>query len=89
MPGSFVYVTLHVPVQSYPEIPVGGLLIRGGKSFVADVGADGRVRFRPVKVAGTDGTSVTLIDGAAVGDHVAIDLPDEVADGGRIEAAGK
>jgi RND family efflux transporter MFP subunit len=29
VPGSFAYVTLHVPVPSYPEIPVAGLLVRG------------------------------------------------------------
>lgn len=87
VPGSFVYVTLHAPVRSYPRIPVGSLLIRGGNSFVAEVGADGAVHFRLVRVAGTDGDTVALASGASVGEHVALNLPDEVADGGRVEPA--
>ena len=39
VPGSFAYVTLHVPVPSYPEIPVAGLLVRGTNTFIATVSA--------------------------------------------------
>jgi RND family efflux transporter MFP subunit len=28
VPGSFVYVTLHVPIPSYPELPMAGLVLR-------------------------------------------------------------
>ncbi|MGA9868400.1 MAG: hypothetical protein WBQ75_18395 [Acetobacteraceae bacterium] len=85
VPGSFVSVTLHAPVPSHPRIPVGGLIIRGGGSFVAALGADGLVHFRPVKVAGTDGSEVSLATGAQVGEHVAVNLPDDVGDGSRIQ----
>jgi multidrug efflux pump subunit AcrA (membrane-fusion protein) len=85
VPGSFVYVTLHAPMQSYPQVPVGSLLIRSGQSFVADVGNDGIVHLRPVKVTSTDGTMVSLADGARIGEQVAVNLPDEVADGGRVQ----
>ena len=36
--AAFAYVTLHVPVTSYPEIPVAALITRGTNTFVADVG---------------------------------------------------
>jgi RND family efflux transporter MFP subunit len=85
VPGSFAYVTLHLPVPGYPQVPVAGLLVRGISTFVAGVGEDGLVRLRPVKVASTDGMQVSLADGVKVGDHVAINLPDEVADGARIQ----
>lgn len=88
VPGSFVYVTLHAPVQSYPQVPVGSLLMRGGQPFVADVGDDGIVHLRPVKVASTDGTMVSMADGVRVGEQVAVNLPDEVADGGRVQRVG-
>jgi membrane fusion protein, multidrug efflux system len=84
VPGSFAYVTLHVPVASYPEIPVTALLVRGSNTFVADVGNDSMVHLRPVKVASTDGMRVALADGARVGDRVAVNLPDEIADGSRV-----
>jgi hypothetical protein len=37
-----------------------------------------------VKVATTDGLRAALAEGAQVGDRVALNLPDEVADGGRV-----
>jgi len=84
VPGSFAYVTLHVPLTSYPEIPVAALITRGTRTFIADVNNDSLVHLKPVKVANTDGAIASLADGAAVGDRVAINLPDGVSDGGRI-----
>jgi RND family efflux transporter MFP subunit len=88
VPGSFAYVTLHVPLQSYPEVPVAGLLVRGSNTFVADVGSDSLVHLRPVKVVSTDGIRASLGTGVRVGDQVAINLPDEVNDGGRVQPVG-
>jgi len=88
VPGSFAYVTLRVPVESYPEIPVAGLVIRGSNTFVADVGDDSLVRFSPVKVASTDGIRVRLTEGARVGQRIALNLPDEVGNNSRIQPVG-
>ena len=84
VPGSFAYVTLHVPVQSYPEVPVAGLVVRGTNTFIASVSADSTVRLQPVKVANTDGMRASLAEGARVGERVALNLPDEVSDGSRV-----
>jgi membrane fusion protein (multidrug efflux system) len=88
VPGSFAYVTLHIPVRSYPEVPVAGLIVRGTKTMIADLGSDQTVHLRPVTVASTDGIRAMLSDGATVGQRVAINLPDEVGDGGRVQVAG-
>lgn len=88
VPGSFADVTLHVPVPSYPEVPVAGLVVRGTRTFVADVGSDRTVHLRPVTVAATDGIVASLAEGASVGQRVALNLPDAVADGGRIQPVG-
>lgn len=88
VPGSFAYVTLHVPVQSYPELPVAGLIVRGTRTMVADVDSAQTVHLRPVTVAETNGITATIADGVSVGQRVAINLPDEVGDGGRIQLAG-
>ncbi|MEJ0016281.1 MAG: efflux RND transporter periplasmic adaptor subunit [Acetobacteraceae bacterium] len=84
VPGSFAYVTLHVPVPSYPEVPMAGLVVRGTSTFIASVGADSTVKLQPVKVANTDGLRASLAEGARVGERVALNLPDEVSDGSRI-----
>jgi multidrug efflux pump subunit AcrA (membrane-fusion protein) len=84
VPGAFAYVTLHVPVPSYPEIPVAGLVVRGTNTFIANVSSDSMVRLQAVKVATTDGIRVSLAEGGRVGERVALNLPDEVSDGSRI-----
>jgi membrane fusion protein, multidrug efflux system len=84
VPGSFAYLTLHVPVQSYPQIPVTALLTRGSENVVA-VLDNNTVRFRPVKVASTDGSVVSLAEGLAPGEKIAVNVPDEVTNGSRVQ----
>ena len=84
VPGSFAYLTLHVPVQSYPQIPVTALLTRGNENVVAVLEND-TVRFRTVKVASTDGSTVSLADGLKPGEKIAINVPDEVTNGSRVQ----
>lgn len=85
VPGSFVYVTLTVPVQSYTRIPVTALLTRGDKTTVA-VYEGGVVRFRPIRVAATDGANISVAEGLKAGERIAINLPDDVTDGSRIQS---
>ncbi len=84
VPGSFAYVTLHLPVASYPQIPVAGLIVRGTRRS-SPACATTRRYLQPVKVASTDGINAALSDGAKVGQRVALNLPDEVGDGGRVQ----
>jgi membrane fusion protein, multidrug efflux system len=83
--GSFVYVTLHVPIKSYPEVPLASLVTRGDKSFVARVEDNGEIHFRPVSLGATDGRLVAITDGLVAGERVAINLPSSVTDGSRIQ----
>ncbi len=85
VPGSFAYVTLHLPVQSYPQLPVSALIMRGNTAYVAGVSEEGIVTFRAIKLAATDGDNVTVADGVQTGDRIAINLPDEITDGSRIQ----
>jgi membrane fusion protein (multidrug efflux system) len=85
VPGSFVYVTLTVPIESVTRIPVTALLTRGDKTNVA-VFDKGLVKFRPITVSATDGANISVIGGLKPGEQVAVNLPDEVTDGSRIQA---
>jgi len=84
VPGSFAYLTLQVKVQSYPQIPVTALLNRANQNIVAVLDND-VVRFRTVKVASTDGAVVSLLEGLKPGDKIAINVPDEVTNGSRVQ----
>ena len=85
MPGSFVYVTLHVPVKSLPQVPVGALVFRGDNAFVAKVDKGNAVHFSPVKVTTTDGSMASVSEGLTLGERVAMNLPGEVGDGAAIQ----
>jgi len=84
VPGGFAYVTLSVKVQSYPQVPVTALLTRANENVVAVLDRD-VVRFRPIKVASTDGATVSVADGIQPGEKIAINVPDEVTNGSRIQ----
>jgi membrane fusion protein, multidrug efflux system len=84
VPGSFAYVTLHIPIKSYPQIPISGLIVRGTDNFAAVV--DNNVlRFKPIRVASTDGTLVSVADGLGLDERIAVNLPDEVSNGSRVQ----
>ena len=82
--GVFAYVTLHVPVHNLSGDSGGRPLVRGASTFIANIAGDNPVHLQPVKVATTDGTDVSLAEGARVGDRVALNLPDEVGDGSGV-----
>ncbi len=90
VPGSFVYVALKVPMQSYPQIPVAALLQRGGVQQVAIVGEDATVRFRPVRVVSTDGIVINVGDGGVkAGEKVGLNVSNDVTEGARVRVAGR
>ena len=55
---------------------------------MADVDDDSLVHLQPVKVASTDGIIASLADGVTVGSRIALNLPDDVADGSRVRPVG-
>lgn len=85
VPGAFAYVTLHLPMSSYPQLPVSALLMRGGKPYVAAVTDEGKVKLHSVTVAATDGSNFTVANGVKEGDRVAINLPNEIGDGDPVQ----
>jgi len=82
--GSFAYMTLHVPVSSATQVPVGALITRGSDQFVAVVGPDSRLHYIKIAVASTDGDTVTLAGDIKPGTRIAVDLPAEATDGGVV-----
>jgi RND family efflux transporter MFP subunit len=82
--GAFANVMLHIPIKSYPQIPVSGLLVRGEGNFVAMIENDA-LRYKPIRVQTTDGNTVTVAEGLQKGDRIAVNLPDEISDGSKVQ----
>ena len=87
IPGSFVTVSLLIPAKSYVEAPASALVTREGKSFVAVVDGDSKVRLTPVEIAGTDGKVIRIAGGVDAGVKLALSLPNTVSDGTRVNPA--
>jgi len=89
-PGSFIQARLTIRAPSLVELPTEALVLRGQKPFVAIVGPDDRVAYRPVEVADDDGERVRITSGVREGDRVALALGDNVVEGARVQpfAAG-
>jgi multidrug efflux pump subunit AcrA (membrane-fusion protein) len=82
--GAFANVMLHIPIKSYPQIPVSGLLVRGEGNYVAMIENDA-LRYKPIRVETTDGNTVTVAEGLQKGDRIAVNLPDEITDGSKVQ----
>lgn len=88
-PGSFVRVTLRFRNRAGGvEIPAEALVLRGTKTFVAVVGADDRVTYRPVTVDNDDGIHASIRSGLRAGERIAVDIGENVPEGGKIQPAG-
>src|SRR5581483_2522752 len=85
--GSFVNVSLLLPIQSRVEVPVAALVMRDKKSYVAVVGDDTHIRLTPIETAGTDGKVIQIASGLGEGVRVALNLPNNVPDGAKVNPA--
>ena len=87
VPGSFVNLTLQAPLEPSVQVPAPALLVRNGKTVVPVFDKQSTtVALRPVQVGGTDGARVTIASGLTAGEPILLNLPDEVTDGGRVQA---
>ena len=84
VPGSFAYL-IAARAAGQPAADPGDRAADARRAELVAMVDGETVRFRPVKVASTDGATVTVSEGVKPGDKVAINVPDEVTDGSRIQ----
>jgi len=87
VPGSFVYVKLRLPVTSYLQIPVTAMMQRGGLQQVAVVDQNSTIKFRPIKVASTNGAVINVSDGLQAGERVGLNVSTDLVDGAKVRAS--
>lgn len=85
LPGSFVYVRLHVArARPVPTIPASALVVRKEGTLVAKVVA-GAVTLVPVKLGRDFGKEIEVLDGVAPGDEIVLQPPDTLETGQAVE----
>lgn len=87
VPGSFLTVSLNVPVPSQPQAPAEALVVRGTTTYVGVVDAQQRIHLVPVTVASNDGKIVTFASGVEPGTRIALSLGGSVQDGAQARLA--
>ena len=87
VPGSFVYVKLRLPVKSFLQIPVTAMMQRGGVQQVAVIDQNSTIKFRPIKVASTNGAVINVIDGLQAGERVGLNVSSDLVEGSKVRAS--
>jgi RND family efflux transporter MFP subunit len=83
--GSFLREILQISVPTLVTVPVAALVMRGTKPFVAVVSSDGKVSYRPVRIADQDGVTLRLHEGVSEGDLVGLNVGDSLTEGARVQ----
>ena len=83
--GSYIPVTLLLPVPSYLEVPVKALVTRQSQSVVPVIDASNRIHYTPVDIIGNDGQTLRIRSGLKEGEQVALDIGNSLAEGQKVE----
>lgn len=84
IPGSFVQVRIQLPGPSSLQIPREALIVKDGKYSVAMVTAKSTLHFQPVKIGENTGEKITIIEGIAEGDKLALNIGDSQEEGQKV-----
>ena len=89
LPGSLGQVRFMVGTGvNRVTMPVNAMLFRGEGARAAVVGADGRVRLRPIVIGRDYGTSLEILGGLGPDDRVVVNPPDSLEDGQAVHVLG-
>jgi multidrug efflux pump subunit AcrA (membrane-fusion protein) len=84
LPGTFARVGVHVTEPKSPLISSEALVIRDGKTMVAEV-HDGKAHYAEIGLGYNDGRDVRVLRGLSGGETIGVDVPVEVNEGAAVQ----
>jgi len=84
LPGMYVQVAFHLNPTSFVQVSASALLFRAGGPQVAVIGGNATVKFQDVTIARDNGNFVEIASGLSPGDKVALNISNQIVDGGRV-----
>ncbi len=84
LPGAYVQAALPLAASKALVIPANTLMIRGAGTLVAVVGADGRIKLKPIKVGRNYGQTVEVLDGVSATDQLVLNPSDSLGEGDTV-----
>ena len=84
LPGAYVQAALPLAASKALVIPANTLMIRGAGTLVAVVGADGRIKLKPIMVGRNYGQTVEVLDGVSATDQLVLNPSDSLGEGDTV-----
>jgi RND family efflux transporter MFP subunit len=89
-PGAYAQVDFELPSNPrVVRVPTSALIFRENGLEVATVGADDKIKLKPVTLGRNLGTDVEVVKGLTLSDRVVNSPPDSLAAGDTVHIAGK
>ena len=82
--GMYINATFEIPNIGLLQVPAAALVFRSNGPQIAVIDKDGKVDFRNVSIARDNGNSVELASGVDVGDKVALNIGNQIAQGDTV-----
>jgi len=87
LPGAYLNVNFKTKDEKPSlQVPASAMNFRSGGPAVAVVSDDGRISFHSVTIARDMGNVVEIASGISVGDHVALNISNQIMDGDYVTA---
>lgn len=84
VPGMYVNVAFRLNPRGLVEVPAAALIFRAGGAQVAEVDANGKIRFAEVAIARDNGSQVELASGVAPGERLVLNISSQIAAGQQV-----
>jgi RND family efflux transporter MFP subunit len=81
VPGMYVNIAFTLPPRGLVEVPAAALIFRASGAQVAQVDANGKIRFADVVIARDNGSLVELASGVQPGDKLVLNISSQIAPG--------
>ena len=86
VPGMYVDVSFQIPTQGFMQVPAAALIFRSNGPHIATIDKDDRVAFQKVAIVRDFGNIVELGSGVSLGDRIALNISNQIAEGEKVEA---
>jgi RND family efflux transporter MFP subunit len=86
VPGMYVNVAFRLPPRGSVEVPAAALIFRATGTQVAQVDANGKIKFENVEIARDNGSLVELASGVQPGDRLVLNISSQIASGQAVAA---
>jgi RND family efflux transporter MFP subunit len=88
LPGAYAEVHFKLTgAHGTARIPASALIFRGSGLFAAGVGADNRVKLKPIQLGRDFGTEIEVLSGIVPGERIIVNPPDSLVDNQLVRVA--